>query len=406
MSKLKFVVRAALAVAGPVLFTGGLLAPVVAEAQQKVSAPVGEHLKDAQAAIKGRKWDSALAAIQKANGVSSKTAFDQQKINEMLLYVYLQQGRYNDAARMLEQQLASGDVPAGERVQRTKTLSQTYFRAGNYGKAITVANQYLKSVPRDQEMQLLVANAYYQQKDSKNAIAAAERMMKSGQQPSQDLLQLVLRSNYELKDSAGTAKALDQLLRYYPSEDTWKRVLDGFLDQTKDDVALAHLYRLAQDVGIVKSGRQYNDMAQALVVNGYAIEAQGVMERAIAANMFTGEDLTRAQRTLESAKRRADAERKALPNAASALAGAKSGEEMFAVAKLLFSSGDYAKAADAARKAIAKGGLANADDANMLLGISLARIGGKNAEAGKAFDAVTGPKLVEIAKLWKLRLRG
>lgn len=405
MSKLKYVIRAALAVAGPVLVAGGLLAPVAAEAQQKVSAPVGEHLKAAQTAIKGRKWDAALAAIQRANGVSSKTAFDQQKINELLLYVYLQQGRYGDAARMLEQQLASGAVPPGERVQRTKTLSQTYFRAGNYGKAITVANQYLKSVPGDQEMQLLVANGYYQQKDYKNAVATAERMMKSGQRPSLDLLQLMLRSNYELKDAAGTAKALDQLLRYYPSEDTWKRVLDGYLDQTKDDIALAALYRLAQDVGIVKSGGQYNDMAQALVVNGYAIEAQGVMEKAIADNLFTGEDLTRAQRTLESAKRRADLERKALPNAAGTLASAKTGEEMLAVAKLYFSSGDYVKASDAARKAIAKGGLANADDANLLLGIALAR-SGKAADAGKSFDAVTGPKLGEIAKLWKLRLRG
>ena len=405
MSKLMYVVRAALAVAGPVLLTGGLLAPVVAEAQQKVSAAVGEHLKDAQAAIKGRKWDSALAAIQRANGVSSKTGFDQQKINELLLYVYLQQGRYADAARMLEQQLASGAIPPGERVQRTKTLSQTYFRAGNYGKAISVANQYLKSVPGDQEMQLLVANAYYQQKDYKNAVAAAERMMKSGQRPSQDLLQLVLRSNYELKDSAGTAKALDQLLRYYPSEDTWDRVLDGYLDQTKDDIALASLYRLAQDVGIVKSPRQYTDMAQALVVSGYAAEAQGVMEKSIGENLFAGEDLTRAQRTLESAKRRADIERKALPNAAGTLAAAKTGEEMLAVAKLYFSNGDYPKSAEAARKAIAKGGLANPDDANMLLGIALAR-SGKAADAGKAFDAVTGPKLGEIAKLWQLRLRG
>jgi tetratricopeptide (TPR) repeat protein len=290
-------------------------------------------------------------------------------------------------------------------VQRTKTLSQTYFRAGNYGKAISVANQYLKSAPRDQEMQLLVANAYYQQKDYKNAIAAAERMMKSGRQPSQDLLQLVLRSNYELKDSAGTAKALDQLLRYYPTEDTWKRVLSGYLDQTKDDVALACLYRLSQDVGIVKSGRQYTDMAQALVVNGYAAEAQAVMEKAIAANLFEGEELTRAQRTLESAKRRADVERKALPNAASTLAAAKTGEEMLAVAKLYFSNGDYAKSADAASKAVAKGGLANPDDANMLLGIALTRSGAKSADAGKAFDAVTGPKLGEIAKLWKLKLR-
>ena len=66
-------------------------------------------------------------------------------------------------------------------------------------------------------MQLLVANAAFQQKNYKGAIAAADRLMKGGGTPSQDLLQLVLRSNYELKDSAGTARALDLLLKYYPS---------------------------------------------------------------------------------------------------------------------------------------------------------------------------------------------
>jgi GDPmannose 4,6-dehydratase len=49
-------------------------------------------------------------------------------------------------------------MPGGEKVQRTKTLAQLYFRAGSYGKGIQYANQYLKSVPGDQEMQLMVAH--------------------------------------------------------------------------------------------------------------------------------------------------------------------------------------------------------------------------------------------------------
>ena len=43
----------------------------------------------------------------------------------------------------------------------TKTLAQLYARAGSYGKAASTAQQYLKSVPGDKDMQLLVANAYH-----------------------------------------------------------------------------------------------------------------------------------------------------------------------------------------------------------------------------------------------------
>ena len=405
MRKASFVLTTALAMAGWIGVAGTLLVvPVTAEAQQKVSTKVGVPLKAAQENIQKKRWDAALAKIKEADATPGKTAFDQYKINEMLWYVYLQQGRNADAARVLEGQIASGQMPAGEKVQRTKTLAQLYARAGNYGKAASTAQQYLKSVPADKDMQLLVANAYYQQKDYKGAIAAADRIMKAGGTPSQDLLQLVLRSNYELGDAAGTAKALDQLLKFYPSTDTWERVLDGYMKTTKHDHALMALYRLAEDVGALKTSRQYIDMTQALVIGGFGQEAERIMKKGIGENVFTGEDLTRANRTLDAAKRKADGERTALPKAAAQLAAAKTGDEMAKVGELYFSAGDYSNAAAALQKAITKGGLSDADSAEMLLGIALKRKGDK-ANAMKAFDGVKDPKFAEIARLWKTASR-
>ncbi|MDF3072192.1 MAG: hypothetical protein K0R38_7793 [Polyangiaceae bacterium] len=405
MRKASFVLGSMLAVAGSLGVTGTMLMlPVTAEAQQTVSQKVGVPLKAAQDAVARKRWDQALGKIREADAAPGKTAFEQYKINEMLWYVYLQQGRNADAAKVLEGQLASGQMPAGERVQRTKTLSQLYARAGNYGKAAQSAQQYLKSVPGDKDMQLLVANAYYQQKDYKGAIAAAERIIKGGGTPSQDLLQLVLRSNYELGDTAGTQRALEQLLRYYPSEDTWVRVLDGFLKVTKHDDELMALYRLAEDVGALKETRQYVDMTQALVIGGFGQEAERVMTKGIDSGLFQGDELVRAKRTLDAAKRKGDQERAALPKAPSQLAAAKSGEEIEKVAELYFSAGNYAQASSTLQKALAKGGVADPDRANMLLGIALKRKGDK-ANAMRAFDAVKDPKFAEVAKLWKTASR-
>ena len=401
MRKASFVLSAALALTGWLGIAGGLLAPSVAEAQQKVSAKVGAPLKAAQEAIQKKKWDQALAKIKEADGVSPKSAFDQYKINELLWYVYLQQGRNADAARILEGQMGSGEMSAGERNQRTKTLAQLYFRSGSYGKATQYANQYLKSSPGDRDMQTLLATSAYQQKDYKGAVAAANRVIKGGGQPSQELLQLVLRCNYELQDSAGTAATLDQLLKYYPSPDTWGRVLEGYFEQTKRDHEQMALYRLAEDVGALNKPRQFTDMSQTLVISGFAIEGQRIIEKGLAANLFAGDELSRAQRTLDAAKRKADLERAALPKAAAMLAAAKTGEDMVAVGSLYFSAGDYARSVDALRKGLAKGGVADADATNALLGVALARQGNK-AEAAKAFDAIKDPKFAEIGKLWKM----
>ncbi len=402
--KPSWVLTAALAFTGAAGVPVALLAPAVAEAQQKIGPKVGVPLKAAQEAIQKKNWNGALARIKEAQAVKPRTAFEDYKINELLWYVYLQQGRNADAARLLEQQIGSGQMPAGEKVQRTKTVAQLYFRAGNYPKAAQAANQYLKSAPNDAEAQMLVAQSYFQQKDYKGAVAAANRLIKPGQKPSEDLLQLLLRSNYELKDEAGTTAALEKLLTYYPSPETWDRLLDGYLEETNHDHELLALYRLSEDVGSLTKSGQYLDMAQALYVGGFAIEAERIMDKGLAAGLFSGEELTRAQRTRDTAKKKADEDRKALAVADKSLAAAKTGDAAYKVGQLYFSAGKYAEAAAAMRKALSLPGLSDVDDANMELGIALVR-SGKKTEAIKAFDAIKDPDFAEIARLWKLRIR-
>jgi tetratricopeptide (TPR) repeat protein len=403
-TKVTWVLSVAMAFAVPLGVTVATLVPSVALAQQKVSAKVGAPLKAAQEAIQKKNWNGALAKIKEAQAVQPRTAYDDYKINELLWYVYLQQGRNADAAKLLEQQIASGQMPAGEKLPRTKTLAQLQFRGGQYGKSIQTANAYLKSAPGDQEMQLMVAQAYFQQKDYKNAVATAERIAKASAKPSEDILQLMQRSYYELKDAEGTARTLELLLKYYPSPDTWDRLLSGYLAQTKHDHELVALYRLAESVGALRKPSQYVDMTQALVVGGYAIEGQRVLEKGLASGVFSAEDQSRAQRTLDTAKRHADEQRKALAGADKALAAAKTGNAAYEVGKLYFSNADYAKAAAAFQKALAAGGVSDADDAHAELGMALARQG-KKAEAAKAFDGIKDPKFAEIGRLWKMSLR-
>lgn len=403
MRKATWVLSTALTVAMASVVGSGLLVPAVAQAQQKVSAEVGVPLKAAQQAIGKKQWNTALGKLNEADKVPSKDAFDQYKINELRWYVYLQQGRNADAARLLEKQIASSQMPAREKVQRRKTLSQLYFRADDYPKAIEAGNAYLKSVPGDQDIQVLVAQGYYKQKDYKNAIAAGQKAAKASNPPSEEILQLILRSNYEMKDKEGTQLAAEQLLRHYPTPGTWGRLLDGYIAQTKHDHELLALYRLAVDVGALEDAKHYTDMTQALVIGGFGIEGERIMEQGLASDVFAGDSLTRAERTLGAAKRKGDSERQALAGAPAALSGATTGDEMYEVGKLYFSAGEYAKAADALSKAVKKGGLSDADAVNMLLGVSLAREG-KKAEARKALDAIEDPQFAEVARLWKLHL--
>jgi len=143
MTKATMVLATLLAVTAAPLGTAALLLmPATASAEQTVSAAVGKPLKAAQDAIARKKWDQALNSIKQAQGVQPRTAYDDYKINELLWYVYLQQGKNSAAAKLLEQQIASPQMPASEKTPRTKTLAQMYFRANEFGNALRVGNQY------------------------------------------------------------------------------------------------------------------------------------------------------------------------------------------------------------------------------------------------------------------------
>jgi hypothetical protein len=263
-----------------------LVVPAAAEAQQKVSAKVGVPLKAAQDAIQKKRWDAALGKIKEADGTAGKTAYRPvQDQRDALVRLPAARPQCRCGARARSADCIAPDA-GSEKVPRTKTLAQLYSRSGNFAKASQVANEYLKSVPGDKDMQLLVANAAFQQKNYKAAIAAADRIMKGGGTPSPGPPATVPALQLRVERHGGTARALDMLLRYYPSADTWARVLDGFFKVTKSDYELMALYRLAEDVGVLKEARQYTDMTQALVIGGFGMEAERIMQKGIQDNIF------------------------------------------------------------------------------------------------------------------------
>lgn len=407
MKKANLLLSAALAVAGLVGLAGPVLAPVTAVAatakKPSLSAGVLKPLKAAQDAINAKKWDEALQHLEEAQKVEGRTAYDDYQINDFLWFVQYQRKQVPEAAASLETVVNSGFVPPEMLAQRYKAVMQLNLVTQNYPKAVEYGNKYLAANPSDQEVALQIAQAMYLSKDYAGAKAAAERLVASSETPSQDALRLLLRSNMDLKDDPGALMALEKLVRYYPSQKYWEDLLNNQLFRTKDDRALRHLYRLMLDTKTVDKPEDYSEMGAALLAGGFPNEAKGVLEQGVASGVFAGDAKGRAQADLERARTQAAADAKDLPGADKALASAKSGNDMVATGKLFFSAGDYGRAADAVRKGLAKGGVADVDDANMLLGIALAR-SGKVTEAASAFGNVKDAKLVDVARLWKLKL--
>lgn len=406
MKKSRLVFFAALAAAGVAGVTTGTLAPtaaIAAEQAPKISASIVKPLQATQEALTAKNLDQALVHLQQARAVEPKTPYDSFMIDEFTWNVLLQKQDFAGAAAALEDAVNSGFVPPEGLPQRLKALAQLYYQAKNYPKAVEYGNRYLETAPDDRDMGVLVAQSYYLDKDYAGARAAIQKLTAGQDKPNEQLLLIGLRSNFELKDRPGTMTAIEALVRNYPQPKYWDDLLTNQLYETKGDRELRMLFRLMDQTKTLDKAEEFSEMANVLFTGGFPAESVGILERGLAANVFTGEALARAKANLERERASAALDNKDLPGAAKALANAKTGNDMVAIGKLYFSTGDYANSADAIRKGLAKGGVADPDDANALLGVALVRLD-KPADARASFGAVKDPKLAAITRLWVLYL--
>jgi tetratricopeptide (TPR) repeat protein len=416
MKQANLVLMAALAAAGLVTTTGVMLptqaayakekaAKAPAAAAQQVSPAVAKPLIAAREALVAKNLDAALQQLQAAQAVETKTPYDQFMIDETAWFIQLQKKDYVGAAASLERVLSAGFLPEADRPQRLRALTQLSAQNKQFDKVIQYGSDYLKLNPSDNDIALIVAQARYQTKDYAGARAAADQVIAAVPKPPEPAYLIALASSNQLKDGAGVTRSLEGLVRNYPQPQYWRDAINDQIYHTKDDRGLRGLYRLMLDTNAMEKGDEYAEMGSLLLSGGYPTEAKAVLEKGMAANVFSGEQKTRAQGDLDRARSQSAIDAKDLPNAAAQLAAAKTANEMVGIGKLYFSAGQYDKAVEAIQKGLTKGGVTDANDANLLLGIANTRLG-QAAAARTAFDAVQDPTLAQVARLWKAKLDG
>jgi hypothetical protein len=403
MKKANLILMAAMAAAGVMSVTGALLAPsaAVAAEGQKLGAKVAKPLRAAQEAMTEQKWAEAIAHIDEAAAVQPQTPYESFMVDELGWFARIQTKDYAGAEPALERAITSGFVPEADLPQRYKAMTQLNYQLKNYPKTVEYGKKYVAAVPGSADVGAMVAHAQYLQNDFAGAQATVQQLTAGSSKPDEQLLMIGLRSSYELQDRAATMRSLESLVRYYPQQKYWEDLLTNQLYETKTERDLRVLYRLMADTNTLDKPEEYSEIAVTLMAGGFPSEAAGVLERGLSAGVFQAETKTRAESELKRAGSAADADRKELATADKALAAANTGNEMVAMGKLFFSVGEYAKAADAIQKGLAKGGVTDTDDANALLGIAHAR-SSRYPEALAAFGAIRDAKLNEVARLWKL----
>ncbi|MCE7895217.1 MAG: hypothetical protein DYH19_00440 [Gammaproteobacteria bacterium PRO8] len=381
-------------------------------AEDKISAKVAKPMKAAQEAIQKKQWDQALAKVAEADAVSGKTPFDQFQINEFKAYVFLQQRKYAEVASLYETNLASGRQPPEQVNDRLKTLVQLYTATKNYKKVMEFGDRWIKAGGQDIDTRVLVAQAHYLQKDYKEAVAIMQAAIKSAEQAGKTVdenwLQLVRSAQTNMGDQDGAAKTMEKLVQLYPKPEYWNFLIGTRLNAKASDRITLNTLRLAQQVGTLNSADQYLEMAELLLEAGLPGEAKSALEAGYSAKVVDPADKAasdRYKRRFDDAKAAAAKDLQSLPQFEKDAQKGTNGQADVALGMAYSSFGQYEKAAAALSRGLAKGGVRDPDQAQIMLGIADLKLG-KKADAAKAFGQVTAdPQMADLARLWTIVAR-
>ncbi len=377
------------------------------------SAKAGKVIKEAHEDLSAKppKYSEAIAKLKEADGTAGKNAYDQHVINDMLAYAYLKTNDFPEAAKAWEAEIGDGFTTEQETQQKVRGLSEVYYQLKNYDKAIDYGQRALKGGYGDDHTKTIVGQAYYLKGDWKGTLKFEDDIVsntiKAGGTPAAEPLSLILSSCVKLEDNACQTKALERLVTYYPKPEYWTNLLLTVLKEaSSSDTNTLQVYRLMWETDVLKNGDDYTEMAQLAMDQGTPGDAQRVLQRAMERNLFTDQRTKdKNQRLLDKAKQGAASDQASLEKTLKEAEAGTTGGKNAGMGLAYLSYGQYDKAIDQLTKAVAKGGLRNAADTQLLLGIAELK-GGHKEDAVKAFKAVKGdPVLERLGTLWAIHAR-
>lgn len=377
----------------------------------KISKTIAKPMIAAQEAMRAKKWQESLNKLKEAEAQpGAKSAFDQFHITEIRGYVYTSLRQDADAARELEAGLNSPCMAEAKKPERIRTLVNYFIRLRNYPKAIDYGNRAMKS-SNDPEIKVLVAQAYYQSGNNKEAVRVMNEVLDSGARAKENDLLLIRAACDKAGNNDCVTRVFEKLVLNYPKTEYWSNLMVALRQGDNDDVQQLNVFRLSNQVNVMKRADEYKEMAQLAIDEQLSCEAQSILEQGFTKKVFVDKrDVDVNTRLLGTAKTKCVAEKAAIASADAAAKTAASGDASVRVGAQYLVSGDAAKAVEALQRGIQKGSIAKGapneaqkvDEANILLGIAQLKANNK-AEAAKAFRNVKrDPTMTRIARLWAL----
>ncbi len=392
----------ALSVAGLVLVV--LPGDAVAQSQGGWRKELAEKVKDAQEAGQKGNYSEAIRLLKEAKTKAPLSPQEEQGINELLIWAASGAKDHRLVLETVDERLATGRVTGADLARKLRLKATTYYALHDYRSAAATFDKLAAQGALTADDLTLLATCQMQLQDYAKATTTLERAIaandKSGRSSRNGtLLEMLNSAYYKTNNDAKRMQTLHRLMAVSPKASIFDQLANAYeVESDKDPVVMINVYRLGAWKGLLSGDHfaKYSEAALDLTSPG---EAVAMLEKGMAAGAIKKDD--RNNRLLADAKSQVERLKASLPQQEAEAKAIQTGEPEAKLATAYLTLKNYAKASEAAQRAVHKGKLRRADDVNMVLGISLANLK-KTSDARNAFKAAAAAnaKTRGIAELW------
>jgi tetratricopeptide (TPR) repeat protein len=352
-------------------------------AQPRLDPATAGILSSAIDALTNEQYGAARSLVAKLER-ESLSPFERSRVEQILFNVAYQERRYDAAHEHLQRAIDAGGLSEPEVAQARYQRAQMLMAEERWQDGIAALETWLATAAQPQpSAYYLLAVGYYQAGDFAKALPAVRAAIDRMEQPQESWLSLQLAVHLQEEQFHDALAVLNRLIVVAPDKRTYWLQLSSVYGALEDYGNALAIMQLAYDNGMLTESAEILRLTDMLLFNEVPLRAARVLEDSMAANTVARNETSYTKLgTAWLAAQEFDNAVEPLEHAAELSA---TGASFVRLGQVHMQREDWGMAEAALSRALAKGGLQDAAEAEFLMGVTLFEQG-RMAEASSWFE--------------------
>ncbi len=375
-----------------------------------IDAATGTALNKAIEALNLEKYSDAQAAIAVLK-LDKLSPYERSKVEQILFNISYAQEQYADARGHLQKAIDAGGLNEQEISGLRYQNAQLFMTEEKWKEAAEALEEWIDTAANpNSAVYYLLAASYYQLNEYDRALPPAQKAVELMDKPQEGWIGMLLALYMQKEQYQDAVPLLHSLIELVPDKKAYWLQLSGVYGLLEDYPKALAILQLAYGAGLVTEDAEARRLADLLLFNGIPYRCGQVLEAAIERKIVNLDD--KLYEKLANCWIAAGELDDAVAPLERAAELASTGDPFVRLGELNVQREDWAGAAAAIERGIGKGGLRDAANAQLYMGIALlnqdklaeARVWFERARQSEKYRQTSGGYVQMIdAKLTALR---